>query len=59
MRPAHINKLYQPEVEVVGDIADALVQIGRRTSRRQEPERALEIKQMMVEEHELLMILSR
>lgn len=52
MRPAHINKLYQPEVEVVGDIADALVQIGRRTSRRQEPERALEIKQMMVEEHE-------
>ena len=27
MRPAHINKLYQPEVEVVGDIADALVQI--------------------------------
>ena len=52
MRPAHINKLYQPEVEVVGDIADALVQIGRRTSRRQEPERALEIKRMMVEEHE-------
>lgn len=52
MRPAHINKLYQPEVEVVGDIADALVQIGRRTSRRQEPERALEIKKMMVKEHE-------
>lgn len=52
MRPAHINKLYQPEVEVVGDIADALVQIGRRTSRRQEPERALEIRRMMVEEHE-------
>lgn len=52
MRPAHINKLYQPEVEVVGDIADALVQIGRRTSRRQEPDRALEIKRMMVKEHE-------
>ena len=52
MRPAHINKLYQPEVEVVGDIADALVQIGRRTSRRQEPERALELKKMMVAEHE-------
>ncbi len=52
MRPAHINKQYQPEVEVVGDIADALVQIGRRASRRHEPERALEIKKMMVEEHE-------
>ena len=51
-RPCHINKLYQPGVEVVGDIADALVQIGRRTSRRQEPERALELKKMMVAEHE-------
>lgn len=52
MRPAHINKLYQPAVEVVGDIADALVQIGRRTTRNSEPERALELKKMMVAEHE-------
>lgn len=51
MRPAHINKLYQPEVEVVGDIADSLVQIGRRASRSEEPVRALEIKQKMVAEH--------
>lgn len=52
MRPAHINKLYQPEVEVVGDISDSLLQIGRRTARHQEPEKALEIKVRMVAEHE-------
>lgn len=52
MRPAHINKLYQPEVEVVGDISDSLLQIGRRTARHQEPEKALEIKTRMVAEHE-------
>ncbi len=40
MRPAHINKLYQPEVEVVGDISDSLLQIGRRTARHQEPEKS-------------------
>lgn len=51
-RPAHINKLYQPEVEVVGDIADSLIQIARRTSRRDEPEQALELKKRMVAEHE-------
>ncbi len=52
MRPAHINKLYQPEVEVVGDISDSLLQIGRRTARHQEPEKALELKARMVAEHE-------
>ena len=52
MRPAHINKLYQPEVEVVGDISDSLLQIGRRTARHQEPEKALELKALMVAEHE-------
>lgn len=52
MRPAHINKLYQPEVEVVGDISDSLLQIGRRTARHLEPEKALEIKARMVAEHE-------
>lgn len=52
MRPAHINKLYQPSVEVVGDISDALLQIGRRTARHQEPEQALAIKARMVAEHE-------
>lgn len=52
MRPAHINKLYQPEVEVVGDISDALIQIARRTARHHEPEAALALKARMVKEHE-------
>lgn len=52
MRPAHINKLYQPQVEVVGDISDSLIQIARRTTRHQEPEEALRIKKMMAAEHQ-------
>lgn len=52
MRPAHINKLYQPLVEVVGDIADSLVQIARRTGRSSEPTEALRIRKMMKEEHD-------
>ncbi len=31
-RPTHINKLYQPVVEVVGDISDSLERISKRTS---------------------------
>ncbi|WP_315074987.1 acetolactate synthase large subunit [uncultured Clostridium sp.] len=49
---AHINKLYQPVVEVVGDISDSLYNIIRRTSRKVEPIKALEIKEKMVAEHE-------
>jgi acetolactate synthase-1/2/3 large subunit len=49
---AHINKLYQPVVEVVGDISDSLYNIMRRTSRKVEPIKALEIKEKMVAEHE-------
>jgi acetolactate synthase-1/2/3 large subunit len=51
-RPAHINKLYQPAVEVVGDISDALEQIARRTSGKDEPVKALEMKEKLVREHE-------
>lgn len=51
-RPAHINKLYQPEVEVVGDISDSLEQIARRTSRTAEPVEALEIRDLMIREYE-------
>lgn len=51
-RPAHINKLYQPVVEVVGDISDALYNIMRRTSSKAEPVKALEIKAKMLAEHE-------
>ncbi|WP_010239884.1 acetolactate synthase large subunit [Clostridium arbusti] len=51
-RPAHINKLYQAVVEVVGDISDSLYDIMRRTSRKVEPVEALEIKEKMLSEHE-------
>lgn len=49
---AHINKLYQPDVEVVGDISNSLEKITKRCHRKQEPEYALKIKQKLVEEHE-------
>lgn len=51
-RPSHINKLYQPIVEVVGEISDSLYDIMRRTSRKVEPVKALEIKAKMLAEHE-------
>jgi acetolactate synthase-1/2/3 large subunit len=50
-RPAHINKAYVPSVEVVGDISDSLINIVRRCSRSTEPEYALKIKELMVEEY--------
>jgi acetolactate synthase-1/2/3 large subunit len=50
-RPSHINKLYQPIVEVVGDISDSLYNIMRRTSRKVEPVKALEIKEKLLSEH--------
>lgn len=49
-RPAHINKLYQPDVEVVGDISYSLDQISLRCSRRTDPTRMLELRSMMDEE---------
>ena len=49
--PADINKLYQTDVEVVGDISDSLEQIMRRTSRRSAPEWAFEIREKMLAEH--------
>lgn len=47
---AHINKHYQPLVEVVGDITDSLYQILRRSVREVEPSYALELKEKMVKE---------
>lgn len=32
-RGSHINKLYQPDIEVVGDISDSLERIGKRISK--------------------------
>jgi len=51
-RPCHINKLYQPDIEVVGDISYSLKQISLRCKRTEEPEWAFEIKKLMVEEYE-------
>ena len=50
--PSHVNKTYQPIIEVVGDISDSLTQITKRCKREKEPEWALEIKEKMVREHE-------
>lgn len=51
-RPAHINKLYQPATEVVGDISYSLLRILKKSSRTEEPEGALRIKRQMVRDHE-------
>ena len=49
-RPAHINKLYQPLVEVVGDISQSLENIEKRTSAKEEPEFPLKIKEKIKNE---------
>lgn len=49
---AHINKRYQPEVQVVGDISDSLYEILRRSERETEPEFALEIKKKIQADHD-------
>lgn len=48
--PAHTNKCYQCTVEVVGDIAESLFSILRRTTRTAEPVYALKIKEMFLDE---------
>ena len=50
--PADINKNYQPEVEVVGNIPDALERIMDKAARLQEPVPFLNLRKRMVEEHE-------
>lgn len=51
-RPAHVNKLYEPDVEAVGDICDSLNKIANRCNRPNEPEGALQIKEKLLLEHE-------
>lgn len=51
-RPAHVNKLYQPDVEVIGDISDSLNQIAKRCTRKKGPSEALKIKKIMIDEHQ-------
>ncbi len=50
--PCHINKLYQPDLEVIGDISDSLRRISFRCTRNEEPEWALDVRRQMVEEYE-------
>ena len=50
-RPAHINKFYQPLVDVVGEITDSLERLTRRVSPKGEPDWALEVKKKMAQEH--------
>ena len=50
--PADINKTYQPEVEVVGDITDSLDRIMHKAARLLEPNYALTVRKKMVAEHE-------
>ncbi|MFV0517111.1 MAG: acetolactate synthase large subunit [Aminipila sp.] len=51
-RPTHINKYYEPDFEVVGDIANSLTQIRRRVHRNTEPEYAIKIKEALQAEYE-------
>ena len=50
--PADINKNYQPQVEVVGNIPDSLTRIMEKAARLQEPKYALSVRRKMAEEHE-------
>ena len=50
-RPCHINKLYQPDLEVIGDISYSLKQIALRCSRESNPEWAMKIRQKMLKEY--------
>ena len=51
-RSAHINMLYQPEVQVVGDISYSLQQIQFRCEPKEEPEEILELKKEMMKGYE-------
>lgn len=48
---AHVNKYYQPKVEVIGEINNSIDKIMQLSSRTVEPILALEIKRRMEEEH--------
>ncbi len=51
-RPTHVNKMYQPEVEIIGDISWSLEQIQLRSTRSLEPRYALKIREEMIRENE-------
>ncbi|MGD1823536.1 MAG: acetolactate synthase large subunit [Pleomorphochaeta sp.] len=51
-KPAHINKYYEPECEVLGDIDFSLNEIKRRASRDEFPKWAFKIKKEMETDYE-------
>lgn len=51
-RPAHVNKLYQPDTEIVGDISDSLLRLAFKCAPKEEPEETLKLKEMLVKEYE-------
>lgn len=51
VRPAHIHSLYQPQVQVVGDISDSLEKISVRCHREKEPELFFRLKELMLEDY--------
>ncbi len=48
MRPPHVNKYYQPCVQVVGDISASLNLIAQKVTNKDEPLEFLEIKEKML-----------
>lgn len=51
-QPAHINRRYQPEVQVVGDTSDSLYEILRRSDRETEPDYAMEMRKIIKADHD-------
>lgn len=51
VRSAHIHSLYQPQVQVVGDISDSLEKIAVRCHRENEPELFFRLKELMLEDY--------
>ncbi|MDD3409509.1 MAG: acetolactate synthase large subunit [Eubacteriales bacterium] len=49
---SHVNRFYQPEVEIVGDISDAVQRLIPLCRREAEPTEALALRARMVQEHE-------
>lgn len=51
-RPAHINKSYECDIQVVGDIGDSLSRIQLRVNREREPIEAFQIKEDFIHSQE-------
>ena len=52
--PTDVNKLYQPAIEVVGNISESIYEILRCAHRTQEPEFALALRKTMEAEHQAM-----